>query len=225
MGNILEIQNLSFAYEDEQIFSNMNFSVKSGEFVGIIGSNGAGKSTLLKLILGLISPISGKVIISGEEVKSNKRLPKVGYVPQNAIASNDNFPATVEEIVKSNLYSQIGFMRLPKRKHIQKTINALQMVNMQDYAKRLIGNLSGGQQQRIMIARALVNEPELLILDEPTTGIDDKSIEALYSLLVRINLEFGITIIMVTHDINRIYGCVEKVVSIENKKIVNVSER
>lgn len=220
---ILEMEKLSFSYEESEVLRNINFSVESGEFIGIIGSNGAGKSTLLKLILGLISPTSGKILFCGEEIKKFKKWPKIGYVAQNAISSNDSFPATVEEIVKSNLYLQIGFMRLAKKKHIKQTMDALKMIDMQDYAKRLIGNLSGGQQQRIMIARALVNEPELLILDEPTTGIDDKSIESLYNLLNKINLELGITIIMVTHDIHRICGCVGRILSVEDKDVREIS--
>ena len=136
--------------------------------------------------------------------KSNN-LDKIGYVSQISMSTGASFPATVEEIVMANLYSKIGFMKFPKKEHKEKVKEALKIVNMEDYSKRLIGNLSGGQQQRVMIARALVSDPKILILDEPTTGIDAASEEQLYNLLEKLNKESKITIIIVSHDFAKIY--------------------
>ena len=179
-------------------------------------SNGAGKSTLLKLLLGLLEPVSGS--ISFFEDKS-----KIGYVEQNA-ACKSNFPATAEEIVLSGLWSKIGFMRFPKKEHREAVQKALEAVEMQDYAKRMIGKMSGGQQQRIMIARVLVNSPRVLILDEPTNGIDLKSSEALYELLMHLNKKHGLTIILVSHDIKKVSKITERLLCINENSIKEIPE-
>lgn len=211
MQNAVEVKKLSFTYGEEPILDNVSFEIKKGEFVGIIGSNGAGKSTLLKLLLGLLDPASGEIIFS--EDKS-----KIGYIEQNA-SSKNNFPATVQEIVLSGLWNKIGFMKFPKKEHREMVKAALVTVGMQHYAKRMIGNLSGGQLQRVMIARVLVNNPSVLILDEPTSGIDLKSCEVLYNLLIHLNLEHKLTIIIVSHDIKRISKCVGRLLSLEDSSV------
>ena len=211
----IEVTNLSFSYGENIVLENVNFTIKQGEFVGIIGSNGTGKSTLLKLLLGLLEPVRGK--ISFVEHKS-----KIGYVEQNA-ACKSNFPATAEEIVLSGLWSKIGFMRFPKKEHRDMVQNALKIVDMQDYSKRMIEKLSGGQQQRIMIARVLVNSPRVLILDEPTNGIDLKSSEALYELLIHLNKKHGLTIILVSHDIKKVSKITERLLCIEENSITEIT--
>ncbi len=204
MTPLIEIKNLNFGYKEKLILKNINFSVYKGDFLGIIGANGSGKSTLIKMMVKILTPQSGDIKIFGENINTLKRWDKVGYISQKVNSFNGNFPATVEEVVQANLYSQIGPFKLPQKKHKEKVYKALEKVGMQDYGKSLIGNLSGGQQQKVFLARVLVGEPEILLLDEPTVGIDLQSEEALYCLLARINKELGLTVVMVTHDIGAI---------------------
>lgn len=224
MENIIEVSNLNFAYNGEAILKGINFSIKSGDFVSLIGSNGAGKSTLVKLILGELSPREGDIRVLGISPKEFKKWYRIGYVPQNGLQSINSFPASAEEIVQANLFSQIGLLRLPKKQHRLKTQKALQLVGMSDYSKHLIGNLSGGQQQRILLARSLVNDPEILILDEPTTGVDDYTVESFYQLIKELNEKSGITIFMITHDIDRAAKYVSRTFCLEKGTIVELSK-
>jgi len=219
MKNIISIENVSFAYNNEKVLQDIILSIDEGDFVGIIGCNGSGKSTLMKLLIGQLSPSKGKIKFFNEDLDKSNNLNKIGYVPQISLSSGANFPATVEEIVMANLYSKIGFMKFPKKEHKQKVKEALKIVNMEDYSKRLIGNLSGGQQQRVMIAKALVSDPKIIILDEPTTGIDAASEEQLYTLLERLNKESKITIIIVSHDFAKISKYTNKIFVVENNKV------
>ncbi len=204
METLIEVSNLSFVYNETPVLKDISFTVKKGDFVGIIGPNGSGKSTLIKLMLKILPVSQGKISLLGQNINEFTDWNKIGYVSQKANAFNGSFPATVEEVVQANLFSKIGLFKFAQKKHKDIVYEALEKVNMQDYGKRLIGNLSGGQQQRVFIARTLVNEPELLFLDEPTVGIDAKSEEAVYCLLARLNQTLGLTIVMVTHDIGAI---------------------
>lgn len=224
MENIIEVSDLGFAYNSESILKEINFLIKSGDFVSLTGSNGAGKSTLIKLILGELSPKTGTIKVLGANPKEFKKWYKVGYVPQNGLQSISTFPASAEEIVQANLFSQIGLLRFPKKEHRMKTQKALELVGMSKYSRELIGNLSGGQQQRILLARGLVNEPEILILDEPTTGVDDSTVESFYKLIKELNLKSGITIFMVTHDIDRTAKYVSRTFCLEKGTIVELSK-
>lgn len=201
--NILEVNKLCFSYPDKNILDKISFDVKKGDFVCIVGTNGTGKSTLLKLILNLLKPDSGSITIAGESSLSFKSFDKISYVSQKATNFNLSFPATVEEVVSSGLYSKKGFLKFHSKTDKEEVKKALERVNMQDYSKRLIGKLSGGQQQRIFIARALVNNPEIIFLDEPTVGIDVKAVDSICCLLGELN-KSGISIIMVTHDISSV---------------------
>lgn len=219
MKNIISIENVSFAYNKQNVLDDIILSIDEGDFVGIIGCNGSGKSTLMKLLIGQLSPSSGKIKLFNEELSKSNKLNKIGYVPQISLSSGISFPATVEEIVMANLYSKIGFMKFPKKEHKEKVKDALKKVNMEEYSKRLIGNLSGGQQQRVMIAKALVSDPKIIILDEPTTGIDASSEEQLYYLLNKLNKESKITIIIVSHDFAKISNYTNKIFVVENNKV------
>lgn len=204
MENVLEVKDLSFAYQGKPILRDVCFTVEKGDFLGIIGPNGSGKSTLVKLILKLLTPGKGEIKLFGQDIQRFDGWFRVGYVSQKANSFNGDFPATVNEIVGANLTARTGvFGKKPKDYH-EKVYNALKEVGMQDYGDKLIGKLSGGQQQRVFIARVLVSDPEIMFLDEPTVGIDVQSEEALYCLLARLNEELGITIVMVTHDISAI---------------------
>ena len=219
MRNIISVENVSFAYNKENVLEDIILSIDEGDFAGIVGCNGSGKSTLMKLLIGQISPSKGKIKLFDEELSKSNKLNKVGYVPQISLSSGATFPATVEEVVMANLYSKIGFMRFPKKEHKEKVKEALRIVNMEEYSKRLIGNLSGGQQQRVRIAKALVSDPKIIILDEPTTGIDAQSEEQLYALLNKLNKESKITIIIVSHDFKKISQYTNKIFVVENNKV------
>ncbi len=184
----IEVRNLDFSYERTPVLSNVNFSVNRGDFLAIIGPNGGGKSTLMKLVVGLLKPSAGEVRVFGEKVPSKKI--SLGYVPQNT-NRNLEFPITVEETVSTGL---------PRfRFDPPKVRELLETVRMESFSKRRLGELSGGERQRVLIARALACEPQILLLDEPSSNIDAKGQEDLYGLLARLNEKM--TIVIVTHDL------------------------
>lgn len=199
---LIELQHISFAYDNTQVLKDISLAIHEGEFVALLGPNGSGKSTLLKIILGLLKPDSGEVILFDTPAKQFKARERIGYVSQKSNAFNSGFPATVREVVRSGLTKKVGlFKRLPK--HTNELVeNALAAVGMQAFSERNIGELSGGQQQRVFIARALISDPELLVLDEPTVGIDHENVQAFYDLLATLNRERGITMLLVTHDVD-----------------------
>ncbi|MDR0286291.1 MAG: ABC transporter ATP-binding protein [Clostridiales bacterium] len=198
---IVEVNNLQFGYENVQLLSNLSFSVSEGDFIGIVGSNGAGKSTLLKLIVGLMQPQSGCIKLFGTEIGKFKNYCRLSYVSQQAANINSSLPATSMEIVLSGMCGKKGIFKWTSGEDREYAEYCLETVGMKDYGKRLVGKLSGGQLQRVLIAKALVNKPELMLLDEPTVGIDNKSVEYICCLLARLNEEYNISILMVTHDI------------------------
>jgi zinc transport system ATP-binding protein len=222
MGKVIEAENLGFAYGGEMVFSGVEFTVDEGDFVAVIGSNGAGKSTLMRLMLGELAPTEGRVKVFGEDAVRFKGWPRIGYVPQNAARTGQDFPASVREIVEANLYGQAGLFRLPGRALKQRAADALKLVGMEDFEKRPIGQLSGGQQQRVMLARVLAGQPEALLLDEPTSGVDAKTVDALYELLTRLNREKGMTIVLVTHDVARASRLASRVVCLEEGSLVEL---
>ncbi|MBO4927643.1 MAG: metal ABC transporter ATP-binding protein [Clostridiales bacterium] len=203
MTKVIEVEDMSFGYTREMILEHVNFTVEKGDFAVVIGDNGVGKSTMVKLLLGVNRPTSGSIRISGKEVQSIKGS-GIGYLPQNGGNRAAAFPATCEEIVMSSQYKNIGFARFPKKSHKEKVEEALKLVGMEDKRKALIGELSGGQQQRIMLARVLAADPEVLILDEPTVGVDAESVDRLLHILHHLNIEKQVTILMVTHDIEKV---------------------
>ena len=223
MKTLIEVKKLRFGYGDALILDDISFAVRQGEFVGLIGSNGAGKSTLLKLLLGQLEPVGGEIRLLGQNVREFRDWPKIGYVQQNGAAAGQNFPATAEEIVIASMFPQIGLLHRVKRTHREQARNALELVGMGDYAKRLIGHMSGGQQQRVMLARVLVNQPSLMLLDEPTTGVDSKSADALYELLASLNSRTGVAIVMVTHDVARASLYAGRMLCLERGSVVELN--
>lgn len=201
---LVEMKNVSFKYEKEWVVKDIDLSIQSGQFLGLVGPNGSGKSTLIKLMLGLSKPDRGEIQLFSQPIKQFNDWKEVGFVSQKANSFNSGFPATVLEVVKSGLVSRVGSFRFFKRKHEEKAMEALKTVEMAEYAGSNIGELSGGQQQRVFIARALVSEPSLIILDEPTVGVDAKHVTDFYNLLGKLNKQQGITLLMVTHDIGTI---------------------
>ena len=225
MKKCVEAEQLTFQYSSMPVLEDVSFSILEGDFVGIIGANGAGKSTLLKLLLGELAPTSGSIKLFEQDARTFKNWPEIGYLPQNAVAKSAGFPATAQEIIKANLFSQIGLLHFPKKAHQEKVIQALRLVGMEHCAKSLIGNLSGGQQQRIMLARLLVAQPQLMLLDEPTSGLDVKTAQGLYELLQALNQERGLTVMMVTHDIAKAAQYVGRTLCLEDASMVELDKQ
>lgn len=201
MDEMILFSNISFGYESTMLLNKVCMQVNKGDFAALVGANGAGKSTMLRLLLGQLTANSGEILLMGHPLREFRNWREVGYVPQTG-SLNLNFPATVREIVQLGLYRPVFASRPAKKARTRQVEKALETVGMRQFANRLLSNLSGGQQQRVMIAKALVNEPQLLVLDEPTAGIDAPSIESLYALLDQLNAT-GVTILMITHEIER----------------------
>jgi zinc transport system ATP-binding protein len=196
---IVEIDRLSFLYEQKKVIDNLSFTVLERDFVGLIGANGAGKTTLLRLLVGLLKPTSGEIRLFGEPIAKFQQWEKIGYVPQKN-AFNPLFPATVREVVESGLYGRKKLYRRLSRADQQKIDDAMDAMRIHDLAGRRIGELSGGQQQRAFLARALVGNPQLLILDEPTVGIDAETQRGFFQLIRHMHERHHITFLMVSHD-------------------------
>ncbi|WP_028986079.1 metal ABC transporter ATP-binding protein [Thermoanaerobacter indiensis] len=217
--NLVELKNVSFAYDTKKILNNISLKINKGEFVAIIGPNGSGKSTLVNIMVGNLIPTSGEVLYDGVKLQNIKNRSFISYVPQKSYSFNASFPASVEEVVSMGLYAKKGIFKRLSKKDWEEVYEALRIVDMLDYKHRLIGRLSGGQLQRVFIARSLVVKPEILFLDEPTTGIDAKSEKALYAILEKLNKEKGITIVMVTHDVWAITDKVSRIICMSEGKI------
>lgn len=201
---VIELQGVSYKYGDRYAVSDINLTVREGEFLGIIGANGAGKSTTLKLMIGLLRPTHGKVSLFGQPLSHFRDWNKIGYISQKASSFNTQFPATVREVVETGLVGQKGIWWFKRADNNRKVLEALDLVGMLDYKDRRIGELSGGQQQRVFIARAIVKDPRLLLLDEPVEGVDVEAQAQFYELLEKLNKEHGLTLVMVSHDIGTI---------------------
>lgn len=198
---IVTIDDLFFSYENKPVINGLNFSIFERDFVGLIGSNGAGKTTLLKMIVGLLKPDRGEIRLFGEPIGQFRDWERIGYVPQKN-AFNPLFPATVREVVASGLYGKKNMFRRLSKAQLQKSDDAMYALRIEDLADRRIGQLSGGQQQRVFLARSLVNNPELLILDEPTVGIDVESQASFFRMIRHMHQHHHITFIMVSHDMD-----------------------
>ena len=203
-NKVLEVKDLSFSYPDKSILHRLSFDVDAGDFMCIVGTNGTGKSTLLKLILNQLSPLEGEIKLLGTNSEKYKDFASIAYVSQKATNINRDFPATVEEVVSLGLYSKKGLFKRNTKEDKKLIDSALERVGMLDYKHRQIGYLSGGQQQRVFIAKALISDPRIIFLDEPTTGIDIRAVDSICCLLGDLNKNSGITIVMVTHDISSI---------------------
>lgn len=216
---IVEVKNVSFSYGDNKVLENVSLYIEEGDFIGIIGPNGSAKSTLLKLMVGLLKPDSGNIYLFNKPINEFKNYNKIGYISQNAREFNKMFPATVEEVVAANIYTKGILPKRIKREEREKIDEVLKIVDMDKYKERKIGNLSGGQKQRVFIARALINNPRILFMDEPLVGVDIESQNKFYSLLNKINEEFNITLIMVSHDIGVISNKVNKLFCLSNGNV------
>ncbi|MHB8481729.1 MAG: metal ABC transporter ATP-binding protein [Nitrospiria bacterium] len=216
MDEFIELEETVGGYNKVQVFLPVNLKIPRGEFVGIVGPTGSGKTTLLKTILGLIPPLSGEVKVFGKSVYGNKKV-RIGYVPQVETVDWD-FPVTVEEVVLMGRCKHMGFLPWPGKEDRRDARNLLDRLGLGDLSKRHIRALSGGQQQRVFLARALISNPSLLILDEPTAGVDIKTQHNVLHLLGELNHE-GMTILLTTHDLNAVAAHLPSVICF-NKGVV-----
>ena len=200
--NIIELKAVSFSYGEDFAVKDISIAIHKGDYVGIIGPNGGGKSTLLKLILGILEPKKGEVLLFGTDIKKFKDWSRFGYISQQVTHIDQNLPMTVLEVVMMGRYPRLGLFRFPMREDKENVKKALDQVEMWEYRDRLIGDLSGGQQQRVFIAKALAGEPEVIILDEPTVGVDIKTQKQFYSLLQKLNTELDMTLVLVSHELD-----------------------
>jgi len=213
-AEIVSIDNLWIFREEHAILEDINLKLERADFLGLIGPNGGGKSTLLKVMLGLIKPDNGRIRIFGMEPEAARA--RMGYLPQKTIF-DQNFPIKVLEVVQMGRFSRTGLFRSYGPADRNAAYCALEAVGMEDRADREIGALSGGEQQRIFVARSLVSDPELLLLDEPTAGVDSSQQTEFYELLCHLNQDMGIAIVLVSHDITAISKYVGKIACLNQR--------
>jgi zinc transport system ATP-binding protein len=205
---LVSVQSISYNYNSESVLENVSFDVEEGDFLGIIGPNGAGKTTLFHCMLGLLNSYSGKITILNQDIKKYKKIfKKIGYIPQKK-SIDQKFPLTVEELVS---------LSLPRNTSKNIVLEILKQVGLYKLKNKTIGQLSGGQQQRVLIAKALVNNPIILMLDEPTNELDHKSQNDFYSLLKELNEKNKITIIWSSHDMDAVNKYANKVSCINKR--------
>jgi len=208
---MINIVNMDAGYDNEPVLENINFTVYEGDFIGLIGPNGGGKTTLIKVLLGLLKPSRGSVTIKGLPVEIGRKY--LGYVPQ-VVEFDRQFPINVWDVVQLGRLGKRGLLKRYDKNDNLVVESALKNVEMLDYYKKPVGDLSGGQRQRVYIARALASEPEVLILDEPTSNVDPQVSSSIFSLLNKLNEK--ITIMMITHDMSAVssftktVGCINR---------------
>lgn len=218
MNPVISIKNLNFKYGKTAILEDVSFNVDRGDYLALAGPNGAGKTTLIRLLLGL-EKSSGRIEILKTPLNKFSNWEKVGYLPQRAAVFNPLFPATVEETISLGILSSKRFPKKFSAKDKRKIKEMLEILDIIQLKDRLISGLSGGQQQKVFLARALISNPEILILDEPGSGLDSKSRENFFNLLKKVNKERETAIILITHDASEIGRYADKLLYLDKKII------
>ena len=195
---VVDVRSVWAGYNGITALEDISFQIPEGDIVGLIGPNGSGKSTLFKVILGLLKPLQGEVLLFGEPPQSQR--PKVGYMPQVEMVDWD-FPVAVEDVALMGRFKRVGLLRRPSKADRRAANEALERVGMGEFKRRLIGELSGGQRRRVLLARALADDPSLLLLDEPFSGLDATAQHQVLEIVVAIQAT-GATVLMSTHDIS-----------------------
>lgn len=214
---VIELDDVSVDRGGRRVLDSITFRVRQGEFVGLVGPNGAGKTTLLKAILGLVPIAGGRIMLFGQPLGPRTRDRRsIGYVPQRA-AVRPRFPATVEDIVMMGRYAEIGLLRLPSAEDRREVARSLEWVGIADRAKRPVGELSGGEQRRVLLAQALTASTRLLLLDEPTIGLDLPAEQEFYALLRRLQAELDLTVLIVSHDLVALAGEADQLMCINRR--------
>lgn len=217
---LFEVDHLNFERQGNLVLKSATFTILPGEYCAIIGPNGGGKTTLVRLLLGLEKPTSGTIRLFGTPQNRFRAWSRIGYVPQRSALVDAAFPATVREVVAMGRYAGRGIFGFEKAEDKKAIDEAMELMAVSDLRDRLIGSLSGGQRQRVMIARALSSHPDVLIVDEPNTGVDVESQHRFYELLRRLNRSRGVGILFVTHDIGVIADDITKLLFV-NQTLLN----
>ncbi len=218
-ADALRLDDVRYAYGRHAVLDGVSLHVRAGEFVALTGPNGSGKSTLVRVALGLSAPHSGEVHLFGEVPGALRQRWRVGYVPQRAMLV-DHLPATVEEVVASGGVARRGWARRPRRDDPVRVDRALEVVALSDQRRVPITELSGGQQQRAFIARALVSEPELLVLDEPIAGVDVESQARFRDALVTRCHQDGVAVLLVSHELGAVADDLDRLVVLRGGRVV-----
>jgi len=214
---VIEAENLCFKYNGIDVLQDASFTAVKGDYIGLVGPNGSGKTTLIRILLGIAGPLSGRVRLFGRDLAGFSEWSRIGYLPQNLPSFNPYFPSTVKEIVS---LGRLSGKRFPK--HLDHSDNeaidrVLHLLSIAPIRHALIGELSGGQKQRVLIARAIVNNPDLLVLDEPTAALDPEAREQFFAILQRLNEEQGTVIVLVTHDVGTIGEYANKLMYVDRR--------
>lgn len=215
----IEVKDVCFFIGRQRILYEVSFAIPQGSYVGIVGPNGGGKTTMLRIMLGLLQPTCGSVEIFGQNPFLARKNGQIGYVPQRITQSDFPFPVSVQEMVASGRTPSIGIGRGRTREDQDAVENALNLVSVTHLRHRLVSQLSGGERQRVFIARSLCTNPRLLILDEPTTGVDLAAKDDFYALLKKLNADLKLTILFVSHDIEVMTNEVAFVLALNQKLI------
>ncbi len=212
--SIIDLRGVEYSIGDQEILKDITLEINEGEYVALLGPNGGGKSTLVRLILGLIKPNGGEIEIFGKSQREFDEWYKIGYVPQNVSLFDNNFPLSVYETVSLGLASQKPWFSMLSPRDRELIEEAMDSASISDLRDKNLSDLSGGQRQRVMIARALVSQPKVLILDEPSTGVDITTQHKFYQFLKKLNDEKSLTIIFITHDLGVIADDVTHVLAV-----------
>jgi zinc transport system ATP-binding protein len=208
---LVDISHVDFAYRQQLVLKHVDLRVDRGTTLGLIGPNGGGKTTLIKLLLGLLEPTRGTITIDGLDPRAAvRRGDVVGYLPQNPHVP-DHFPITVRQLARLGLAGKTGMLRGPSRADLAFVDDLLERVGMRELADAPVGALSGGQLQRALFARALAPRPKLLLLDEPTTGIDRSGQQQFVSFLAKLKEDLGLTVVLVSHDLRAVTSVADRI--------------
>lgn len=216
----ITVKNVSFSYGADPVLEDISLDIRQEEFVGIAGPNGSGKTTLLKILVGLLPPRTGSVQFTchmGECSGRSPCRPCIGYVPQQPVLRQQQFPVTVREVIEMGTYGQSGVFTRPGPGEHNAVEKAITEAGLSRVAGELFSDLSGGQQQRVLIARALVGNPHILALDEPTNGVDAKSKQEFYALLSHLHHTHRITILVILHDLTELSQMMERIVFLHHR--------
>ncbi|MGM9571686.1 MAG: metal ABC transporter ATP-binding protein [bacterium] len=222
MGWDIHLECVSASYEQHQVLYDINLTFKAGEFIGLIGPNGAGKSSLLTLINGFLWRDSGEIRLNNQVLAlSNRRklVKKIGYVPQSVVV-NKRIPLLVKEVVLMGCFGQLGIMHLPKKAQKDLAYDLMAQVGILSLADKPVGHLSGGEMQKMAIARALMQDPEVLLLDEPTASLDWCAGQEIIDLIHKIHQQYNLTTLLVTHEINQLPCWCDKTVLLKHGRVL-----
>lgn len=219
MSIIVEIENLSVVYNKIEVLKDVSFSVQRGDFIGLVGPNGAGKTTLAKCILGLVQVSKGRIVFSTKNGSEEKKSITIGYLPQNTNKINVMFPALVEEVVGLGLFFKKKYPKYFSLSDKEKIFSTLEMLGIELLQKRFFNTLSGGEQQKVLLGRAIISTPELLILDEPSSALDPEARADFFKLISQINKDQNTTIILITHDTGYIGKYANKLLYIDGRVV------